>query len=66
VTARSLHHAHQTSGRTPILGAIHWMIAHGYAPASSGITEAGFGWEIASTNGPQKFHLTPYSFHVVR
>jgi hypothetical protein len=24
----------QTSGRTPILGAIHWMIAHGYAPAS--------------------------------
>ena len=54
----------QTTGSTHILGAIRWMIAHGYAPANSGITEAEFGWEIASTNGPQKFNLTNYSFHV--
>jgi len=61
-----LNHPHQTTGTTHILGAIRWMIAHGYAPASSGITEAQFGWEIASTNGPQKFNLTAYGFHVLK
>jgi hypothetical protein len=61
-----LDHPHQATGSTHILGAIHWMIKHGYAPADSGITEADFGWEIASTNGPQKFNLTDYGFHVTK
>jgi hypothetical protein len=61
-----LDHPHQTTGSTRILGAIHWMIKHGYAPADSGITEAEFGWEIASTDGAQKFNLTDYGFHVIK
>lgn len=48
------------SGTTHVLSAIRWVIGHGYAPASSGITEAEFGWEIAGTNGPEVFDLTSY------
>jgi len=51
----------ETSGTTHILTAIHWLMSHGHIPSSAGLTAAQFGWEIASTNGPQVFHLTSYS-----
>jgi len=41
----------ETSGQTHILASIEWLIKHGRVPASATLTQAEFGWEIASTGG---------------
>ena len=51
----------ETSGVTHILAAIKWLTGHGYIPVSATLTQADFGWEIASTDGkPMDFRVTNY------
>ncbi len=54
----------ETRGVTHILASIKWLIGHGYIPASVTLTQADFGWEIASTDGkPMDFRVTNYWLH---
>jgi hypothetical protein len=41
----------EKSGQTHILASLNWLISHGHVPAGATLTEAEFGWEIASTGG---------------
>ena len=44
-----------------MLSSIHWLMNHGDVPASATLTEAEFGWEVASTNGhPVDFPISNY------
>jgi hypothetical protein len=57
----------ETRGVTHILASIQWLIGHGYVPASVTLTQADFGWEIASTDGkPMDFTVTNYWLHTQR
>lgn len=59
----SLNH-NETSGKTNILASIKWLMSHGYVPANATLTEAEFGFEVASTNGKaEKFTMKSYSLH---
>lgn len=54
----------ETSGETDVLASIDWLIAHHHVPAKATLTEAEFGWEIASTGGhPQNFEISSYWLH---
>jgi hypothetical protein len=54
----------ETSGETHMLASIYWLINHRYVPATVTLTEAEFGWEIASTGGrPEDFRVTRYWLH---
>jgi hypothetical protein len=54
----------ETKGSTHILSSIAWLVQHGKVPADPKLTQAEFGWEIASTGGKaasfamSKFALT--------
>lgn len=51
----------ETSGQTHILTSIDWLMQHGYVPASATMTQAEFGWEIASTGGhTEDFRISHY------
>jgi Glycosyl hydrolase family 12 len=51
----------ETSGQTHILASINWLINHHRVPANATLTQAEFGWEIASTNGrPANFHISKF------
>lgn len=51
----------ESSGQTHILASIRWLMKHGYVPASATLTEAEFGWEIASTGGhAADFNMSHY------
>lgn len=51
----------EKSGQTHMLSSIHWLMNHGYVSASATLTEAEFGWEVASTNGhPVDFRASKY------
>jgi hypothetical protein len=41
----------ETKGSTHILSSIAWLVQHGKVPADPKLTQAEFGWEIASTGG---------------
>jgi hypothetical protein len=54
----------ETSGRTDILASIKWLIKHGRVPARATLTQAEFGWEIASTGGrPANFKISKFWLH---
>lgn len=54
----------ETSGETHILASIRWLINHGQVPAGATLTQAEFGWEIASTGGhAEDFRMTGYWLH---
>jgi len=51
----------ETSGQTNILASIKWLISHGLVPARATLTQAEFGWEIASTNSyTEDFRVSNY------
>lgn len=51
----------ETSGQTDILASINWLIKHGRVPARATLTQAEFGWEIASTGGrPANFKISKF------
>jgi hypothetical protein len=55
----------ETSGQTHILTSVYWLIKHGLVPASATLTQAEFGWEIASTDGhPANFEISKFSLRV--
>jgi hypothetical protein len=59
----SLNH-NETSGQTNILASITWLMSHGYVPSSATLTEAEFGFEVASTDGKaEAFTMKSYSLH---
>ncbi len=54
----------ETSGQTHILASIDWLINHRQLPAGATLTQAEFGWEIASTHGqPESFEMSKYWLH---
>jgi hypothetical protein len=54
----------ETSGTTHILASISWLMRHGDVPASATLTQAEFGWEIASTHGqPAAFTMSRFALH---
>lgn len=54
----------ETSGQTHILASLYWLIKHGFVPASATLTEAEFGWEVASTGGhPANFGISKFWLH---
>lgn len=57
----NLNH-NETSGKTHILSGIRWLVSHGKIPAGPTLTQAEFGWEIASTHGqPGSFSMSRFS-----
>jgi len=57
----SLNH-NETTGKTNILTSIEWLMKHGYVPTNATLTEAEFGFEVASTDGKaETFKMTKYS-----
>ena len=50
-------------GTMHILSVFRWLIAHGYFPASSGLNDVEFGWEICSTGGAWENFRARYSLH---
>jgi hypothetical protein len=62
----SLNH-NETTGTTNILASLEWLMKHGYVPSNATLTEAEFGFEVASTNGkPETFRVTSYGLHTLR
>jgi len=52
----------ETSGSTHILASIAWLVQHGQVPAGPELTQAEFGWEIASTGGQAaSFSMSKYA-----
>jgi hypothetical protein len=57
----------ETHGRVHLLSALRWLVNHGHMSPSDVMTQVGFGWEIASTDGkPMDFTVTRYSLTTVR
>jgi hypothetical protein len=57
----------ETTGITHILASIHWLMSHGYVPASATLSQIDYGWEISSTGGkPKDFTVTKYWQRTVR
>ncbi len=57
----------ETRGRVHLLSAVRWLVNHGHMSASDTLTQANFGFEIASTDGkPMDFTVTKYSLSTVR
>jgi hypothetical protein len=56
----------ETAGKVNILAFLSWLVGHHYLPASAGVSQVDFGWEIASTNGvPLTFRMRRYSLAAV-
>jgi hypothetical protein len=52
----------QPSGSVDILAVLQWLINNKYIPASSGLTDVEFGFELCSTGGvPQAFSVNNYT-----
>jgi hypothetical protein len=52
----------QPSGSVDILAVLQWLINNKYIPASSGLTDVEFGFELCSTGGvPQTFSVNNYT-----
>ncbi|MGH3159448.1 MAG: hypothetical protein ACRDNF_23130 [Streptosporangiaceae bacterium] len=61
----SLNH-NEMSGKTNILASAEWLMKHGYVPTSATLTEAEFGFEVASTDGKaEAFTVSSYSLSAV-
>lgn len=57
----------EASGQTDILGAAEWLIHHHWAPSEATLTQAEFGWEIASTGGHRvDFQVRDYALQTRR
>jgi hypothetical protein len=57
----------ETRGRVHLLSAVRWLVNHGRMSTSDRLTQADFGFEIASTDGkPMDFTVTRYSLTTVR
>jgi hypothetical protein len=62
----SLNH-NETTGKTNILASLEWLMTRGYVPPNATLTEAEFGFEVASTNGsPDRFTVSSYGLHTMR
>jgi hypothetical protein len=52
----------QPSGSVNILAVLQWLINNNHIPASSGLTDVEFGFELCSTGGvPQTFNVNDYT-----
>lgn len=51
----------ENTGQTDILASLRWLIGQHYFPASTTVSQVGFGWEIAYTGGvTRNFVVTNY------
>jgi hypothetical protein len=53
----------QKHGTMHILSVFRWMESHGYFPASSGLNDVEFGWEVCSTGGVTETFSAHYALH---
>jgi hypothetical protein len=52
----------ERSGSVDILSMLQWMVAHGYYPAGSGVSQIDAGFEICSTGGvPENFRVSRFT-----
>jgi hypothetical protein len=57
----------ENHGRVHLMSAVRWLVNHGKMSASDTLTQADFGFEIASTDGkPMDFTVSRYSLTTVR
>jgi hypothetical protein len=51
----------EPSGSVDVLAMLTWLESHGYLPASSGLNQIDYGFEICSTHGAATFTVSQFA-----